>query len=216
MKKFSTKTLIIFTSIFFLSILSSCAFMVSPKILTQEFLPMIHDWQERVKSEMWVDIPENLQSETYKINERQIKNWEKKIKKDGWSIRLIHEIYWDSIHLADYDYDSSDINNGDYWFTPKEFIENDFHGDCEDISVFIWSIFKKLKYPHQIRIRIVMGTIGGHALIMIELPNGEWKQFESVLLNIPGGEFIWYRGTCEFDEKNIYFIEEKVEEVIGR
>ena len=188
------------TLIISILIITSCAFMRNPVKVTDHYLSQAIDWQERSKSQGELK-PTGTKKQLY--YESLIETWQGKIKKEGWSVRLVHKIYWDSIFLASY----KGEGNKDYWMTYNEFIKADFKGDCEDIAAYIFGTFKRLEYPYQTRIRVVMGSLGDHALISIEMPGGKWKVFESVLLNIVGGEFIWYRPVCEFDLNEIYFVE---------
>lgn len=139
--------------------------------------------------------------------EEQIIDWQERVKKEGWTNRTIKSIYRDAVSMTTYKFDDVIPGQrwpGDHWDTPDEFIENGLAGDCEDISGFIWSTFKRLKYPYQIRILGVMAMATDHALGNIELSNGEWLMLESVQANSVFGEWIFYRPFAEWDINQIY------------
>jgi hypothetical protein len=130
----------------------------------------------------------------------EIELWQKRIQKEGWNESLLDNIMSTCLLIARYEKDSDD----DYWKTYQEFIK-DFSGDCEDITVFMYGTLKRLAYPKGIRLRIIRMPLGDHAVLMVELPNGRWKMFNSTPM--PGDRFdiAVSRTLVEWDDKNIYY-----------
>jgi len=130
----------------------------------------------------------------------QIELWQKKIQKEGWNETLIDDVMSSCLRLAKYEQDCCD----DYWKTYQEFLE-DFKGDCEDISAFMFGTLKRLNYPKGVRIRIIRMPLGDHAVLMVELPKGRWKLFNSIPM--PGNMFdiAISRTIVEWDDRNIYY-----------
>ena len=61
---------------------------------------------------------------------------------------------------------------------------------------------KQLGYPFQVRILIVHALFEDHALLRIELPEGEWKVYDVVPQNVPTPE-ARLKPVVEFDEKRV-------------
>jgi hypothetical protein len=144
--------------------------------------------------------------------EEQIKDWQERIKKDGWSENLVDEIVDTSQVFVRY---TSDKNpdyrwKNDYWYTPEEMIDADFKGDCEDIGILIYGTLKKLKYPHDVRL-LVVGTIqpAEHLLVNVEMSDGRWKKYETVKMFLSEIDSIFYRPMLEFDEDHIWIYDLK-------
>jgi hypothetical protein len=139
--------------------------------------------------------------------EDQIKDWQERVQQEKWSENLVDEIVETSQVFAKY---TTDKNPGyrwknDYWFTPREMIEADFNGDCEDIGSLIFGTFKKLNYPYDVRLLIVETIqFSDHLLVKIELPDGRWKKYETVKLFLSEMDAIFYRPKVEFDENHIW------------
>ena len=145
--------------------------------------------------------PVYFQSENPGVDYRwEIELWQKRIQKEGWNESLLDSIMNKCLMIAKYEKDS----DGDYWKTYREFIK-DFSGDCEDITVFMYGTLKILAYPKGIRLRIIRMPLGDHAVLMVELPNGRWKMFNSTPM--PGDRFdiAVSRTLVEWDDKNIYY-----------
>jgi hypothetical protein len=139
--------------------------------------------------------------------EEQRKDWQERVQKEKWSENLVDEIVQTSQVFAQY---TTDKNPGyrwknDYWFTPKEMIEAEFKGDCEDIGSLILGTLKKLNYPYDVRLLIVETIqLSDHLLVKVQLPDGRWKKYETVKLFMSELDAIFYRPKIEFDENHIW------------
>jgi hypothetical protein len=133
------------------------------------------------------------------VYEMNVIEWQERIKKEGWSKRMVDEITAQCASIAAFRFEETD-----YWMTPREFIEAGFKGDCEDIAIFQMGTLKRLGYPHRVRIRIVKTLTGHHAICRVELPNGKWKSYESVRMPLYQIDALFYRTILDFDEKGIY------------
>lgn len=111
---------------------------------------------------------------------------------------MVNDIVDSCLRIAKYKKDSDD-----YWMTYHEFLKN-FRGDCEDISAFMFGTFKRLRYPKDVRLRIVRTPSGDHAVLMVELPNGKWKMFNSIPMPLDF-DIALSRTVVEWDENNIYY-----------
>lgn len=141
--------------------------------------------------------------------ENQIKDWQERVKKEGWTNRVIKSINMELMEMSVYVFDKEIPGQkwpGDHWDTPNEFFEKGLVGDCEDMAVLAWSTFKRLNYPYQIRIQAVTMLTGDHAIVSIELADGSWMMLESVLANYASIESLFYRSFAEWDVNNIYTI----------
>ena len=129
-----------------------------------------------------------------------IERWQKRIQKESWNETLIDDIMRSCLKLAKYEQEYGD----DYWKTYKEFLK-DFKGDCEDISAFMFGTLKRLGYPKSVRLRIIRMPLGDHSVLMVELPKGRWKMYNST--SMPGDfyDIALSRMLVEYDEKNIYY-----------
>lgn len=130
----------------------------------------------------------------------QIKEWQRRIKKDGWTKNTIDEVMDQCIVLAKYR-----MEKIDHWDTPKEFMENGFQGDCEDIAVFMMATLKRLNYPHKVHVVAVSTWLRDHAILKVEMPNGKWKNYETVPLPFQGIDRLFYKPIVEFDENEIIY-----------
>ena len=139
--------------------------------------------------------------------EQRIKDWQKRIKREGWSEKLVDEIVQTVQVFAQYTPDKNPSNRGeaDYWFTPKEMIAADFKGDCEDIGSLTYGTLKGLRYPHGVRLLIVSTLLPiDHILVRVELPGGKWKNYETVNVLFSEIDGIFYQPLLEFDENHIW------------
>lgn len=130
-----------------------------------------------------------------------IENWQQRVRKEGWSEPLVDNITRSCIQLSKFEPDPED---DDHWETYGEFLE-DYTGDCEDIAAFMYGTLKRLGYPGDVRIRIIRMPAGDHAVLMVKLPSGRWKMFNSVPM--PGDIFdiALSRMLVEWDDENIYY-----------
>ena len=143
-----------------------------------------------------------LEPRSPKIDYRwSIENWQQKIKKEGWSEETVNQVVKECLRISTY---MPEPTGQDHWKTYKEFIE-DFKGDCEDISAFIFGTLKRLEYPNGIRMRILHMPTGDHAVIMVELPQGRWKLYNSVPRFGDFVDLALSRTVVEWDEENIYY-----------
>jgi hypothetical protein len=139
--------------------------------------------------------------------EEQIKDWQERIQQEKWSENLIDEIVQTSQVFAKYTIDKNPNYRwkNDYWFTPKEMIEAEFKGDCEDIGSLIFGTFKRLNYPFDVRMLIVETIqLSDHLLVKVELPDGRWKKYDPVKLFLSEIDALFYRPTVEFDQNHIW------------
>lgn len=139
--------------------------------------------------------------------EDQIKDWQQRVQQEKWSENLVDEIVRTSQVFAKYTNDKNPDYRwkNDYWFTPREMIEADFKGDCEDIGSLIFGTFKKLNYPHEVRLLIVETIqFSDHLLVKIKLPDGRWKKYDTVKLFLSEIDALFYRPKIEFDENQIW------------
>jgi len=113
---------------------------------------------------------------------------------------MINDIMGSCLRLAKYEQEYGD----DYWKTYQEFLE-DFKGDCEDITVFMYGTLKRLGYSKGIRLRIIRMPLGDHSVLMVELPNGRWKMYNSTPLPLDFSDIALSRTMVEWDDKNIYY-----------
>jgi len=129
-----------------------------------------------------------------------IERWQQKVQAEGWGEPLIDEITSSCLRLAKYEQEHGDDN----WKTYHEFLK-DFKGDCEDISVFMYGTLKRLGYPKALRLRIIRMPLGDHAVLMVELPKGEWKMFNSTSMPLDFADIAVSRTIVEWDDNNIYY-----------
>jgi hypothetical protein len=131
----------------------------------------------------------------------QIKDWQKRVQEKGWSQNDVDDVVNGCLRLVKYEPDG-DI---DHWDTPQEFIQKGFRGDCEDIAIFMMATLKRLEYPHGVRILGVGTLMGDHAVLKVEMPDGNWKMFETVPVPLYQFDQLFYRPLVEFDEKTIVY-----------
>ena len=126
----------------------------------------------------------------------QIKDWQQRQQKEGWTIELVDEIVREVRWNASYVPDAIET---DYWDTFREAYNKGFMGDCEDIAVAIVGTLKHLNYPHKAMIRIVMtATPLDHAIVVVEMPDGEMREYDSVISTAV--DVLFYRKVTDFDE----------------
>jgi len=129
-----------------------------------------------------------------------IERWQKRIQNESWNETMIDDIMSSCLRLAKYEQEYGD----DYWKTYQEFIK-DFKGDCEDITVFMYGTLKRLGYPKDIRLRIIRMPLGDHSVLMVELPKGEWKMYNSTPMPGDFSDIALSRTLVEWDDRNIYY-----------
>jgi len=135
----------------------------------------------------------------------QIREWQNRIRQEGWSENLVGDVIHKCVLLSKYEYD-----RGDHWATPGEFMQRGFRGDCEDIAVFGMGTLKRLEYPHDVRILAVKTLTGDHAVLKVQVPgkNGiAWKIYETVPMPLIEVDQLFYRPIVEFDDKVIVYFQ---------
>jgi hypothetical protein len=130
----------------------------------------------------------------------KIKDWQERIRREGWSEDNVRRLLADCRGMVRYQMELKDR-----WSTPREFIDDGFAGDCEDIAFFLMSGLKRLGYPHQVRVLVVKDLFNYHALLKVELPEGRWVIFETM----PGGRLEVQTGrlhpVVEFDDVHVAY-----------
>lgn len=121
------------------------------------------------------------------------------VKKYGWSNEAVAILIEESRKLT-----SLTMETEDHWDTPKEFVEKNYQGDCEDIAIFLLATLKKLDYPGQVRICAVKTRFVEHAMLKIQMPDSNWKIFETVKTTEKNSRFA-YTPIVEFDDREIIF-----------
>jgi hypothetical protein len=131
----------------------------------------------------------------------QIKDWQERVKTEGWTRELIDDVARETALFASYRSESVD-----HWSTPNEFLAAGLVGDCEDIAAGIYGSFKRLGYPHDVLILGVSAVGGDHMLVKVRLPSGEWKIYESVYPWNSFVDWIFYRPFVEFNTDHIAWV----------
>ena len=144
--------------------------------------------------------PDNIDGYYYE----QIKDWQKRIEKEGWAENLVDDVINKCVKFSKYQTEKKD-----HWDTPREFMQRGFKGDCEDFAIFMMATLKRLKYPYNVRVRAVKTLIGDHVVLRVEMPDEKWKSYETVPVPLDEIDRLFYRPIVEFDEKNIIFFERK-------
>ena len=134
------------------------------------------------------------------VYREQIEEWQKRVQERGWTQNHVDDVIKGCLRLAQYEPEETD-----HWDTPQEFMHKGFKGDCEDIAVFIMATLKRLEYPRGVRILAVKTLLGDHAVLKVEMPDGEWKMFETVPIPLCEFDQLFYRPIVEFDEKTIVY-----------
>ena len=73
------------------------------------------------------------------VYQEKIREWQMRIKREGWAESQVHEILSQFRALVAYR-----MEIVDHWDTPKEFAEKGFSGDCEDMAIFMMATLKRL------------------------------------------------------------------------
>jgi len=132
------------------------------------------------------------------VYREKIRDWQMRIQREGWSESQVHSILLQFRSLATYRVEISD-----HWDTPREFMEKGFASDCKNIATFEMGVLKGLGYPYQVRILIVHALFEDHAVLHVELPEGEWKVYDVVPQNVPTPEARLLKPVVEFDERSV-------------
>jgi len=127
----------------------------------------------------------------------QIKEWQQRQQKEGWTIDLVDNILEGTKWLTSYVFDE-----GDHWDTYKEISNKGLMGDCEDKAVAMIGSLKYLGYPHRAMVRIVTTMQpADHAIVVVEMPDGNIREYDSITSSFLDRMF--YRKVVDFDEKEI-------------
>ena len=129
----------------------------------------------------------------------QIASMQRKIEDNGWNNATVDQIIEDARMLT-----YLIMETGDHWDTPKEFVEKNFQGDCEDIAIFLFAMLKKLNYPHEVRIFAIKSDFVEHAVLKVQMPDESWKMFETVKKTEKNMQFA-YTPIVEFNDRDIIF-----------
>lgn len=186
-----------FTLLFYLVIaLSGCAgtgdisFNQDNHISPQQgaYYKAILSWQDRLnqKSFQNFDFP-------------QLAVLKNSIAASGWTNDSVDTVIEDIRRLT-----CMTMETSDHWDTPKEFVDRNFQGDCEDIAIFLLAMLKKLEYPGQVRIFAVKSQFVDHAMLKVQMPDKTWKVYETVRKTEKGMQLA-YSPIVEFDEREIIF-----------
>jgi hypothetical protein len=130
-----------------------------------------------------------------------IERWQERVRQEGWSEALVNDIVDSCLKVSKYEPEPA---NHDHWKTYGEF-QNNFRGDCEDIATFMYGTLKRLECPYDLKMRIIRMPAGDHAVLMVELPDGGWKMYNS--LPMPGDflDIALARTVVEWDDRQIYY-----------
>ncbi len=134
----------------------------------------------------------------YRLN---IEQWQRRVRQEGWSKKLVGNVINSCLKISKYEPEPS---HQDHWKTYAEF-QMDFRGDCEDIATFMYGTLKRLEYPYALKLRIIRMPAGDHAVLMVQLPTGQWKMYNSIPM--PGDflDIALARTVVEWDDQQIYY-----------
>ncbi len=132
------------------------------------------------------------------VYREMIREWQMRIQREGWSNKQVNAILVQFRGLATYRVDIRDR-----WDTPGEFMQKGFSGDCEDIVVFMMGTLKKLGYPHGLRVLIARSLIEDHALLMVQMPDNEWRVYDVTPPTVRILAINRLEPIVEFDEKQV-------------
>ncbi len=127
-----------------------------------------------------------------------IREWQMRIQKEGWSDNKVGSILTQFRSLATYR-----VEIRDRWDTPREFMQKGFSGDCEDIVVFMMGTLKRLNYPYGLRILIAGSLFEDHALLAVEVPNGDWRVYDVAPPAVRQLAMKHVNPLVEFDERQV-------------
>ncbi len=132
--------------------------------------------------------------------------WQMKIRMEGWSESRVHSILLQFRGLAAYR-----MEIADHWDTPKGFMQKGFSGDCGHVGVSTMGTPKRPGYPHRVRVLIVEGLFGDHALLRTEMPEGGWKAYDVVHPGVPVPAPSLFRPVVGFDERAVDWFPSRAE-----
>lgn len=132
------------------------------------------------------------------LYQEKIEEWQRRIRREGWSENQVNRILVQSRALVTYR-----MEIRDRWDTPRGFMARGFSGDCEDIVVFAMGTLRRLGYPHAIRVLVVHGIFEDHAFLKVEMPEGEWKVYDVASEKVRTGEIAMLKPVVEFDERRV-------------
>ncbi len=129
----------------------------------------------------------------------QLVSMQNKIASDGWNNNTVEEIIEEIRNLT-----CLTMKTKDHWGTPKDFVARNLQGDCEDIAIFLLAMLKKLDYPGQVRIFAVKTQFVDHAMLKVQMPDNNWKIFETVKKTERNMQFA-FTPIVEFNDREIIF-----------
>ena len=132
------------------------------------------------------------------IYQEKIKDWQLRIRHEGWSENQVHSVLLQFRSMATYR-----MEVRDHWDTPREFMERGFAGDCKNSAAFEMGALEQLSYPYKVRILIVQSLLENHALLRVELPDGGWKVYDVVPKSVPTRDIRLLRPVVEFDTTTV-------------
>jgi len=148
----------------------------------------ILSWQDRLDSRSFQD-----------FDFPSLTAMREQVKQNGWNQKTVEDLIEESRKLT-----CLTMETKDHWDTPREFAEKNFHGDCEDIAIFMLATLKKLEYPGDVRIFAVKSRFVEHAMLKVQMPDNSWKLFETVKKTDSHDRFA-YTPIVEFDDREIIF-----------
>jgi hypothetical protein len=131
---------------------------------------------------------------------QKIKQWQKRIEKEGWSVALIDDVMYQSRRLTRYE-----MEFDDEWQTPGSFVRDGLRGDCEDIAFFMMGTLKQLGYPYLTRVLVIEDLFADHAQLKVELPDRSWKWYETTRRRAYYRQPQAWKPIVEFDEATIIY-----------
>lgn len=132
------------------------------------------------------------------VYREMMREWQMRIQREGWSDNAVDAILAKFRSLATYR-----VEIRDRWDTPREFMQKGFSGDCEDIVVFMMGTLKRLHYPHGLRILIAGSLFEDHALLVVQMPDGEWRAYDVASPPVRRLAMRHLNPLVEFDEKQV-------------
>ena len=90
--------------------------------------------------------------------------------------------------------------------TPAGLTYTGMWGNCIDLSVYGWCVFKYLDYPYDGRIQLVRAMGLNHAMLILEMPSDKrWVRWQTAnLLGMQKIDAVFSRTQIEFDTQGIW------------
>lgn len=129
----------------------------------------------------------------------QVEQWQLQLEQEGWSDALVEDVVEgcrESMSYVPKYLASALVDAPALWLTPAGIERAGFHGDCVDTAVLMWHTLRRLRYPHEVRIRIVRSAPVNHAVLRVEAERG-WREFNTT-------DATYTTPICEFDEREFW------------